>query len=95
MDKGDTFQLIIVSPDKVVLETEAYKVTVPGYVQELAILPNHTPLYSELVKGTVRVETTDEKIKEIDIEGGVLRVRQNRVSIVLGFEADIERSKPS
>lgn len=89
-----TFHLVIVSPDKIILETDATKITVPGVVQELAILPNHTPLYSELIKGTVKVETEDNKIKEIDIDGGIIRVRQNHVSIVLGFEADIERAKP-
>lgn len=92
MATQSTFHIVIVSPDRIILETDAIKAIVPGVLQELAILPNHTPLYSELVKGTVRVETTDDKIKEIDIDGGILRVRHNQVSIVLGFETDLERS---
>lgn len=88
-----TLHVVVVSPDQLLLETEATKVIVPGAVQELAILPNHTPLYSDLIKGTIRIETVGDKTKEIDIEGGILRVRQNKVSLILGFESDIE--KPS
>jgi F-type H+-transporting ATPase subunit epsilon len=87
-------QVIIVSPDKTILEAEANRVFVPGIIQELAILPHHTPLYSELVKGVIKVEATDGTIKEIDIDSGIIRVRQNRVSIILGFDADTERLQP-
>ena len=88
-----SFKVIIVSPDELVLQTEATKMLVPGIMQELAILPNHTPLYSDLLKGTVKVFLLDGKTKEIDIEGGILRVRQNQVSIILGFGSDIEKPK--
>lgn len=87
-------QVIIVSPDKTILETEAVRVFVPGIIQELAILPHHTPLYSELVKGVIKIETVNGTIKEIDIDSGIIRVRQNRISIILGFDADTERLQP-
>jgi F-type H+-transporting ATPase subunit epsilon len=89
----NSFHVVVVSPDRVLIETEASKVTLPGVMQELAILPNHTPLYSELVKGVIHIEPTNGKVKEIDIESGILRVRQNQVSIILGFESSLERSK--
>lgn len=89
-----TFQLVIVSPDRTIYESEAKRILVPGMVQELAILPNHTPLYTELVKGTIKIDTADGKQKEVDVEGGIMRVRQNQVSIILGFETDIERKPP-
>jgi F-type H+-transporting ATPase subunit epsilon len=89
------FSLTIVSPEELVLQVEATKVLVPGIIQELAILPNHTPLYSDLIKGTVKVFLVNGKTKEVDIEGGILRVRQNQVSIILGFGSDIEKpAKP-
>lgn len=89
------FDLLIVSPDNTVLETQATKIFVPGSIQELAILPHHTPLYAELVKGTIKVETIDGKHQEIDIEGGIIRVRNNRVSIILGFDQQTEKTAPS
>lgn len=85
------FDLVIVSPDETILETQAKKVLVPGTIQELAILPNHTPLYSELIKGTVVIENADGKVQEIDIDGGIIRVRRNKVSIILGFDREIEK----
>jgi F-type H+-transporting ATPase subunit epsilon len=85
-----SFHIVVVSPDKVLIETEATKAVVPGIMQELAILPDHTPLYTELVKGTIKIDTALGKTKEIDVEGGILRVRQNHVSIILGFEKALE-----
>jgi F-type H+-transporting ATPase subunit epsilon len=86
--------VIIVSPDATVLETSAQKVLVPGTIQELAILPNHTPLYAELVKGVVKIENEAGKVQEIDIESGIIRVRRNKVSIILGFDREIEKTPP-
>lgn len=91
MPEPNLFHLLIVSPDRIVLETEAKRVFLPGPIQEIAVLPDHTPLYSELIKGVIRVETETDELKEVDIEGGIVRVRQNQVSVILGFEADIER----
>jgi len=88
-----SFHLVVVSPDKTLIETEASKVIVPGIMQELAILPDHTPLYSELIKGVIHITTTAGKVKEIDIESGILRVRQNHCSIILGFESTFEKPK--
>jgi F0F1-type ATP synthase epsilon subunit len=90
----DTFDLIIVSPDQTILETVAKKIIVPGAIQELAILPNHTPLYSELLQGTIRIETPTGQMQEIDIESGIIRVRRNKVSIILGFDRETERAPP-
>lgn len=90
----DSFNLIIVSPDETVLETTAKKIIVPGSIQELAILPNHTPLYSELIKGTIKIELTNGKTQEIDIDSGIIRVRRNKVSIILGFDQETERTPP-
>ena len=95
MTEESVFHLIIVSPDQTVLETTARKVVVPGTLQELAILPNHIPLYSELLQGTIKIEAENGQVQEIDIEGGIIRVRRNKVSIILGFDREIERSSPS
>lgn len=88
-------EVIIVSPDSTVLETTAKKVMVPGSLQELAILPNHTPLYSVLLKGTIKIEAADGRLQEVDIEGGIIRVRRNRVSIILGFDQETEKTFPT
>lgn len=80
------FSLIIVTPDEILLETKAKKVMVPGTAQELAILPDHTPLYAEVKKGTIVVTMTNGREKTIPVENGIMRVKLNKVSIILGFE---------
>lgn len=80
------FNLIIVSPDSVLLETKATKLFAPGIEQEIAILPDHTPFYAELKKGEIKVTQVDQDQKTIPVESGIMRVKQNRVSIILGFK---------
>lgn len=85
VEASSEFNIVIVSPDKVVFEGKATRVTVPGTEQELAILPDHTPLYAELKKGEVVINLTGGKTETVPITSGVMRVKQNKVSIILGF----------
>lgn len=79
-----SFQLLIVSPDKVLFEGESNRVIAPGIFQEIAILPDHTPLYAQIVRGDIKVRTGSDE-QTFPVETGLIRVKQNRVSIVLGF----------
>ena len=80
-----TMNIIIVDPNKIIYEGIIKKIFVPGRMQELAILPNHTPLYSELVEGTVKIEDEKGKTKDIKIDGGILRIKNNNLKILIGF----------
>lgn len=79
------FEVIIVNPDGVVFEGKATRLMAPGISQTIAILPNHTPLYAQLTEGVVEVYLNRQAVKEVSIEGGVLRNRMNRTSIIVGF----------
>lgn len=81
---AQNFQLLIVTPDKVLFEGDATRVLAPGVYQEIAILPDHTPLYAQLIKGEIKATIQGEE-QTFPVESGLLRVKQNRVSIVLGF----------
>ena len=83
---ADEFDLVIVNPDKVLFEGQVKKMLIPGSYQRLAILPNHTPFYGELKKGSINIITSSDDSKDVDIEGGLIRVRMNKVSILVGFE---------
>ncbi|MFC1654031.1 F0F1 ATP synthase subunit epsilon, partial [Patescibacteria group bacterium] len=61
------------------------RVIAPGVIQDIAILPDHTPLYSELKKGEVEIIITNNKTEKIPINGGIIRVKLNKVSIIEGF----------
>lgn len=79
------FQVIIVSPDNIIFEGEANRLFAPGTQQEIAILPNHTPLYAQLSKGQIRVISPQGETKTFDIDSGIIRVKKNRITIITGF----------
>ncbi len=85
MAEEHVLDVSIVDPDRVIYEGKAIKVFAPGRVDELAILPDHTPLYSELITGKVVVEEASGKTFEKQIEGGVVRIKDNTVKILVGF----------
>jgi len=82
---SEDFELIVVTPDKVLFESRAKRLIAPGIFQDIAILPDHTPLYSELKEGELDIIMTNDHPKKITIESGVLRCKQNRVSVITGF----------
>ena len=85
LETDDILHVVIVNPNEVIFEDEVKKIIAPTATQEIAILPQHTPLYAELVKGEIEITTKKDKMQKIAIEGGILRVKLNRVSIIVGF----------
>ena len=84
-EPNEKFHLTIVDPDKVIFEDDVKRVIAPGSLQDIAILPDHTPLYSQLVKGNVEITSTNDQTQKVPIEGGIIRVRRNVVSVIIGF----------
>lgn len=85
IDESD-FKLIIVDPDKVIFDGKVKRLIAPGVFQDLAILPNHTPLYAQLQAGDVLIDPVSSAAVKIAIDGGIIRVKANKVSIIVGFE---------
>ena len=79
---------VIVSPDDTVFEEEVVRVSAPGPFGEVAVLPQHTPIYTRINKGKVVAWLDDKKTKEIEIDGGILRARDNKVTIIVGFDEE-------
>lgn len=77
--------VLIVSPDEVIYEGAVKRLFVPGRYGELAILPDHTPLYAQLLKGQIRYTPESGSEQQYPIEAGILRVKQNHVTIIVGF----------
>ena len=86
LKEATEFTVVIVSPDKVLMETKATRLMAPARLQEIAILPDHTPLYTEVIKGEIVITETDGAEKRVPIESGIMRVKQNKVSVILGFD---------
>ena len=50
---ADTFQLEIVTPEKMVVKEAAEETQIPGKQGYLGILPGHAPLITELAVGEI------------------------------------------
>lgn len=81
-----TMNCAIVSPDKLLFEGSIIKAIIPGFRQVLAILPDHTPLYTQLVAGDIIITSTNQQTKTFPIESGIARVRANTLTIITGFD---------
>jgi len=84
-DDQAKLHVVIVDPDKIIYEGDSRRVFAPGKIAELALLPQHTPLFSELTAGAIKVQEVDGKIKEFKIDGGVVKVQNNELHILIGF----------
>jgi F-type H+-transporting ATPase subunit epsilon len=73
----------IIDPNKVVFEGETEYVMAPGKQGALGIMPNHTPMFAELVKGDLYIAYPSEQV--IPIDSGILKVRGDDVIILIGL----------
>ena len=69
-------KLIVVTPKKLIVDTEVKQVTLPGSDGEMTILPNHTYLLSNLKRGTLRYPEGELKVSE-----GFVEVHENKVTV--------------
>ncbi len=71
----------IVSPDKLILKTEATEVTIPSYEGNMGILKNHIPIITFLRPGLVIVQEKNEE-KKFYIEDGIVEFSSNTLVIL-------------
>ena len=83
---ADKVQLELVTPSRVLLETETDMVVVPGGDGDFGVLPGHAPLLSTLRPGTLDVYQGDAVSERHFVEGGFAEVKDNRC-VVLAEEA--------
>ena len=74
-------QLIVVTPEKKVVETEADQVELPGQLGYLGILPGHAPLISLLTTGVLTYRSGGSE-KSLAISAGFVEVAGDAVSVL-------------
>ncbi|NIP37567.1 MAG: ATP synthase F1 subunit epsilon [Candidatus Dadabacteria bacterium] len=78
---ADKINLEIITPVKVVLNTEVDEVAAPGALGEFGVLPGHVPFITTLNPGLVKyTEGTDEK--SLFISGGLFNVDGDNAKII-------------
>jgi F-type H+-transporting ATPase subunit epsilon len=75
--------LEIVTPDKKVFSGEVVSATFPGTKGSFQVLTNHAPLISTLAKGKITYVGQDQKSTSIMVDGGVVEVLNNRISVLV------------
>ena len=93
----DTFQLEIVTPEKLVVKDQAEEMQIPGKNGYLGILPGHAPLITELAVGQISYRNASET-HYLCVAWGFAEVLPDKVTILAetaerGEEVDRERAQ--
>ncbi len=73
----------VITPDQEVFEGEVSQAKFPGTSGEFEVLNNHAALISTLNKGKMMLNTASEGQKEYMIEGGVVEILDNQISVLI------------
>lgn len=82
-----TFQLELVTPERVLLSEQVRAVRLPGVEGSLGVLAGHAPLMTALTVGLIKVEHSNGDEEYIATSGGFLEVTREKV-IVLADTAE-------
>lgn len=75
--------VVIAKVDEIVFEGDASSLSVPGMGGMMTVLPEHMPLITTLKAGDVTVHTQTGDSKTVAIDGGILEVRRDGVTVIL------------
>ena len=93
----DTFQLEIVTPEKMVVKDAAEEMQIPGKKGYLGILPGHAPLITELAVGEISYRNNGYT-HHLAVAWGFAEVLPDKVTILAetaerGEDVDCERAQ--
>ncbi len=77
-----TFLLRLVTPQRLLLETEVVSLQVPGSEGYLGILAHHAPLITALKPGKLEVKDAAGTLTIYAVSGGFLEVSANRATVL-------------
>jgi F-type H+-transporting ATPase subunit epsilon len=78
-----TLHVDVVSAEEQIYSGEAEFVVLPGIMGELGIYPRHTPLFTQIRPGAVRIKVPNQAEEEfVFIAGGFLEVQPTVVTVL-------------
>ena len=86
----NTFFLTVSTPDGNAFQGQCSELVVRGTEGELAVLAGHIPFVTSLVKSECTLWLEDGAQKTASIEGGLLTVSKESVTLIAGSFAFIE-----
>jgi F-type H+-transporting ATPase subunit epsilon len=73
----------VVSAEEQIFSGEAEFVVLPGIEGELGIYPRHTPLFTQIKPGAVRIKIPGQAEEElVFVQGGFLEVQPHKVTVL-------------
>ena len=78
-----TLHVDVVSAEESIYSGDAEFVVLPGIAGELGIYPRHTPLFTQIKPGAVRIKVPNQAQEEfVFVQGGFLEVQPNGVTVL-------------
>ena len=78
-----TITVDVVSAEEQIFSGEAEFVFLPGVDGELGIYPRHTPLFTQIKPGAVRIKIPGQAAEElVFVQGGFLEVQPHKVTVL-------------
>ncbi len=78
-----TITVDVVSAEEQIFSGEAEFVVLPGVDGELGIYPRHTPLFTQIKPGAVRIKVPGQAQEElVFVQGGFLEVQPHKVTVL-------------
>ncbi|MDR2170994.1 MAG: ATP synthase F1 subunit epsilon [Planctomycetaceae bacterium] len=83
---------LIVTPEKTVLDMEAFFVVLPLYDGEFGVLPNHLPVVARIGAGDIRISQSQQDNKPVCfyLEGGFVEILDNNIVIMSMFAMPVK-----
>ena len=78
----ETFELEIVTPEKLMVQDSATEVQIPGKNGYLGVLPGHAPLITELSVGEISYKTASGATLSLAVAWGFAEVLPTKVTIL-------------
>jgi len=80
---SDSLRFELVSPERLLKDTTAAMVMVPGTDGDFAVLPGHAPMMSTIRPGVVEVyESEDGEAEHLFVKGGLAQVTSSGLTIL-------------
>ena len=80
---ANTIHVDVVSAEEQIYSGEAEFVVLPGIEGELGVYPRHTPLFTQIRPGAVRIKVPDKAQEEfVFVQGGFLEVQPHHITVL-------------
>lgn len=78
-------KLIVLSPEKTLLDAEVSAVELPGAKGRFMVLKDHAPMLTPLVSGVVKYDVVGyENRQEMEIGGGFAEISNDEICVCVG-----------